>query len=86
MSNPLMASFQQNQTQQIPNQMTMTPMQIPNFNQLYQQFVQNPMKYLGNLNLPQNIQTPEQAVKYLASNGQIPPLIQRQVYSMLGIK
>lgn len=84
MSNPLMASFQQNQTQQASNQMT--PMQMPNFNQLYQQFIQNPMKYLGNLNLPQNIQTPEQAVKYLASNGQIPPLIQRQVYSMLGIK
>lgn len=60
--------------------------QMPNFEQLYQQFVQNPMKYLTGLNIPQGIQTSEQVVRYLASNGQIPPLIQRQVYSMLGIK
>lgn len=60
--------------------------QMPDFNQLYQQFVQNPMKYLTGLNMPQNIQTPEQAVRYLASNGQIPPLIQKQVYSMLGMR
>lgn len=60
--------------------------QMPDFNQLYQQFIQNPMKYLMGLNIPQNIQTPEQAVRFLASNGKIPPLIQNQVYSMLGMK
>lgn len=77
MSNPLNMGMQtQPQTQG----------QMPNFEQLYQQFVQNPMKYLTGLNIPQGVQTPEQAVRYLASNGQIPPLIQRQVYSMLEMK
>lgn len=60
--------------------------QMPDFERLFQQFKQNPMKYLTGLNIPQGIQTPEEAVRYLASNGQIPPLIQRQVYSMLGMK
>ena len=63
-----------------------TQMQMPDFYQLYQQFIQNPMKYLTKLNIPQGIQTPEEAVRFLASNGQIPPLIQRQVYSMLNRK
>ncbi len=70
MGNPLNSGQQQNQ--------------MPDFNQLYQQFLQNPMQYLIGLNLPQNIQTAEQAVRYLADNGQIPPLIQKQVYAMLG--
>ena len=70
MGNPLNSGQQQNQ--------------MPDFNQLYQQFLHNPMQYLIGLNLPQNIQTAEQAVRYLADNGQIPPLIQKQVYAMLG--
>ena len=60
--------------------------QMPDFNQLYQQFIQNPMKYLTGLDIPQNIQTPKEVVQFLANNGKIPPLIQRQVYSMLRMK
>lgn len=60
--------------------------QMPDFNQLYQQFIQNPMKYLTGLDIPQGIKTPEEAVRFLASNGKIPPLIQKQVYSMLNRK
>lgn len=61
------------------------PQQL-DFNKLFNQFKENPMKYLGNCNLPPDIQTPEQAVRYLASTNQIPPLIQQQVYGMLGKK
>lgn len=57
--------------------------QMANFDQLYRQFAPNWKQYLAGLNLPQDIQTPEQAVRFLAQNGQIPPLIQKQVYSML---
>lgn len=72
MSNPLNAGTQrQSQTQ------------MSNFEQLYQRFAPNWKQYLAGLNLPQDIQTPEQAVRFLAQNGQIPPLIQKQVYSML---
>lgn len=60
--------------------------QTPDFNKLYQQFIKDPMWYLTGLNIPQNIQTPEQAVRFLASNGKIPPLIQKQVYSMLNMR
>lgn len=60
--------------------------QMPDFNKLYQQFIKDPMRYLTGLNIPQNIQTPEQAVRFLASNGKIPPLIQKQVYSMLNMR
>lgn len=56
------------------------------FNAMFNEFKQNPMKYLGNLNLPPNIQTPEEAVRYAAATNQIPPLIQQQVYGMLGKK
>ena len=56
------------------------------FNKLFNQFKENPMKYLGNCNLPADCQTPEQAVRYLAATNQIPPLIQQQVYGMLGKK
>lgn len=55
-------------------------------NAMFNEFKQNPMKYLGNLNLPPNIQTPEEAVRYAAATNQIPPLIQQQVYGMLGKK
>lgn len=57
--------------------------QTPNFEQLFEQFKQNPDKYLGNCNFPPDVQTPEQRVRYLAANNRIPPLIQRQVYDML---
>lgn len=70
-------------SRQVPQQQQA---QMPNFEQLYKQFAQNPWKYLSGLNLPSDIQTPEQAVRYLANNGQIPPLIQKQVYTMLGMK
>jgi hypothetical protein len=56
------------------------------FNAMFNEFKQNPLKYLGNLNLPPNIQTPEEAVRYAAATNQIPPLIQQQVYGMLGKK
>ncbi len=73
MANPFVS---QNQNQSMQGQM-----QQPNFNQAYQQFAPNWRQYFNNL--PEDIQTPEQAVRYFAQNGQIPPLIQKQVYSML---
>lgn len=57
-----------------------------NFEELFEKFKQNPQKYLGNLNLPSNIQTPEQAVRYAAATNQIPPLIQQQIYGFLNKK
>jgi len=63
------------------NQPMQGQMQQPDFGQAYQQFAPNWRQYFKNL--PEDIQTPEQAVRYFAQNGQIPPLIQRQVYSML---
>lgn len=62
-------------TQQQPQQLDL--------NKLFNEFKQNPSKYLSGLNLPPELQTPEQIVRYLAQNGRIPPLIQRQVYSMV---
>ncbi len=76
MANPFVSQNQnQNQNQPMQGQT-----QQPNFNQAYQQFAPNWRQYF---NLPEDIQTPEQAVRYLAQNGQVPSLIQRQVYSML---
>lgn len=74
--------------QQFPqnNQNGSNNQQPLDFNAMFNEFKQNPMKYLGNLNLPPNIQTPEQAVRYAAATNQIPPLIQQQVYGMLGKK
>lgn len=69
MSNPLNAGQQQQQ---------------PDLNQLYQQFVQNPMKYLTGLNLPSNITTPQQAVQYCLNNGKVPPVLQQRISAMLG--
>ena len=74
--------------QQFPqaNQNGSNNQQPLDFNKLYNEFKKNPLKYLGNLNLPPNIQTPEEAVRYAAATNQIPPLIQQQVYGMLGKK
>ena len=74
--------------QQFPqsNQNGSNNQQPLDFNAMFNEFKQNPMKYLGNLNLPPDIQTPEQAVRYAAATNQIPPLIQQQVYGMLGKK
>jgi hypothetical protein len=74
--------------QQLPqsNQNGSNNQQPLDFNAMFNEFKQNPMKYLGNLKLPPDIQTPEQAVRYAAATNQIPPLIQQQVYGMLGKK
>lgn len=74
MSNPVFKNQNGSQNQQL------------DFNSLYEQFKQNPAKYLANCNIPPECQTPEQIVRYLASTNQIPPLIQQQVYGMLGKK
>lgn len=58
--------------------------QQPDLNQLYQQFAQDPYKYLAQLNLPANIQTPQQAVEYFMSAGKVPPFLQGRVNAMLG--
>ena len=57
-----------------------------NLEELFRQFKENPTKYLAGLNLPPDVQTPEQAVRYLVANNKIPPLIQQQVYGMLNKK
>lgn len=56
------------------------------FNALYNQFVQNPAKYLSNCNIPPECQTPEQIVRHLAATNQIPPLLQPQIYGMFNKK
>lgn len=58
--------------------------QNPDINQLYQQFMQNPMQFLSRLNLPQGMTSPQQIVQYLADNGRIPPMLQQRVNAMLG--
>ena len=73
MSNPLNAG----QLQQ---------MQQPDLNKLYQEFIQNPMKYLVGLNIPSNITTPQQAVEYCMSAGKVPPILQQRINAMLGRK
>lgn len=62
------------------------PQQIqqPDLNKLYQEFVQNPMKYLTGLNIPSNITTPQQAVEYCMSAGKVPPILQQKINAMLG--
>ena len=62
---------------------TPTQSQQPDMNALYNQFQQNPTKYLTNLNLPQGLTDPEQIVRYLAQNGKIPPMLQGRVNAML---
>ncbi len=56
----------------------------PDINQLYQQFMQNPMQYLMGMNIPKELTTPQQIVQYLADNGRIPPMLQGRVNAMLG--
>lgn len=86
MSNPVF-KYQNNQTpMQNQNGSQMQQPQMPDFNKLFEEFKQDPNKYLGNLNIPQNLQTPEEKVRYLAATNQIPPLIQKQIYGMLGKK
>ena len=58
----------------------------PDINQLYQQFMQNPMQYLTRMNIPKELTTPQQIVQYLADNGKIPPMLQGRVNAMLGRK
>lgn len=58
----------------------------PDINQLYQQFMQNPMQYLMGMNIPKELTTPQQIVQYLADNGRIPPMLQGRVNAMLGRK
>ena len=53
------------------------------FNALFNQFQENPAKYLKGLNIPAEAKTPEQIVRHLAATNQIHPLIQKQVYDML---
>ena len=60
--------------------------QQPDMNQLYQQFMQNPLQYLMGINIPQGLTTPQQIVQYLADNGKIPPMLQGRVNAMLGRK
>ena len=60
--------------------------QQPDMNQLYQQFVQNPLQYLMGLNIPQGLTTPQQIVQYLDDHGKIPPMLQGRVNAMLGRK
>jgi hypothetical protein len=80
MGNPFVNNNQNGSNFQQTNQQ---PQQL-DLNKLYNEFKQNPSKYLSGLNLPPELQTPEQIVRYLAQNGRSPPLIQRQVYSMVG--
>ena len=56
----------------------------PDINELYQQFIQNPMRYLTGLNLPQGLTSPQQIVQFLSDNGRIPPMLQQRVNAMLG--
>lgn len=58
--------------------------QQPDMNAMFQQFKQNPMKYLTGLNIPQGMNNPEQIVRFLAQNGKIPPMLQGRVNAMLG--
>lgn len=81
MGNPFFENQNRSNFQQT-NPQPQQPQQL-DLNKLYNEFKQNPSKYLSGLNLPPELQTPEQIVRYLAQNGRIPPLIQRQVYSMV---
>lgn len=60
------------------------PQGQPDINAMFQQFRQNPMKYLTGYNIPQNLNSPEQIVRFLADNGKVPPMLQARVNAMLG--
>ena len=68
------------------NPMNVGQQQQPDMNALYQQFMQNPMRYLTGMNIPKELTTPQQIVQYLADNGKIPPMLQQRVNAMLGRK
>lgn len=74
MSNPLIHKNSQPQQQQ------------PDMNKLFKQFQNDPRKYLSGLNIPQELTTPEQMVRHLAANGQIPPALRATVNAMIGRK
>lgn len=57
--------------------------QQPNLQNLYNQFIQNPLKYLTNLGIPQDMSDPQQIVQFLAQNNRIPPQLMGRVNSML---
>jgi hypothetical protein len=80
MPNPL------NEIPQMPQQQMQNPQQNQqvDYNKLYNMFLQNPMKYLGNLNIPQGMTDGEQIVRHLASTGQVPPMLQGIVNAKLG--
>lgn len=59
------------------------PKQQPDIQQLFQQFKQNPMKYLTGLNIPSGMTSPQQIVQYLAANGKIPAQLQGQVKALM---
>ena len=56
----------------------------PDINQLYQQFMQNPLQFLQGFNIPTNLTNPQQIVEYLADSGKIPPMLKNRVDAMLG--
>lgn len=58
--------------------------QMPDMQTLFKQFSQNPAKYLTGLDIPANLNSPEQIVRYLAQNNKIPPMLQGRVNAMLG--
>lgn len=61
-----------------------TPQQNPNMQLAYQQFQQNPMRFLTGLNIPQGMTDPRQIVEHLANTGQVPPQLQAMVNARLG--
>lgn len=74
MSNPLIKN----------NAGVMPEQQNANLQAMYEQFKANPLRYLSGL--PSEIQTPQQAVEYLANNGRIPAHLKGRVEAMLGRK
>ena len=79
MGNPL------NEIPQMPQQQMQQPQQNQqvDYNKLYNMFLQDPMKYLGNLNIPQGMTDGEQIVRHLASTGQVPPMLRAYVNAQL---
>lgn len=58
--------------------------QTPDINALFQQFSENPTKYLTGLNVPAHLKTPEQIVEYLFSNGKVPPILHGRINALRG--
>lgn len=54
------------------------------YNKLFQQFKQDPMRYLTGLNIPQSMNSPQQIVQFLADNNRIPTHLKGYVNSLLG--